>query len=476
MMTDRTAQQPLRMARPERSSQPSSTTKLWGFGLVALCALALAGCASFGGETTASTSRGGGDGIDDSRLGVAASPLVATRNSDIPRGGGRDQIGRPYTIAGVTYRPHADPDYDRTGMASWYGPGFHGRLTANGEVYDQYALSAAHPTLPLPSYVRVTNLSNDHSVVVRVNDRGPFSNNRIIDLSQRAADVLDMRNQGVARVRVEYMDRAPLHGQDVEWLEASIRVPGRRITNDSVVLAQAPVVAPTPAPATPQRPVRPVGPTPTIANALVSSPILASTQAQGAPLSLAPPSRTPTFAPAAPGTVPGAPIPSATIGFRALETAETVTRAVPLAAGFVQRNRDTHAQQARIDGAHARAATQALDAANALALQSEVMRYASSAQVQAPSLEAAAPATVSSAALATIQIGIFGDPANVARLRNALDDQGRVVTETLQRGGRTLTQVTLEVPVAGDAEAQRVLQSLARQGYTDAYLSGLDGA
>ena len=93
------------------------------------------------------------------------------------------RIGKPYQILGSWYEPKDDPNYDRTGMASWYGAAFHGRMTANGEIFDSAAISAAHPTLPLPSYVRVTNLENDRSIVVRVNDRGPFRHKRLIDVS-----------------------------------------------------------------------------------------------------------------------------------------------------------------------------------------------------------------------------------------------------------------------------------------------------
>ena len=112
----------------------------------------------------------------------------------------------------------------QVGIASWYGPGFHGRRTANGEVYDMFALSAAHPTLPLPSYVRVTNLANGRSVVVRVNDRGPYHDNRLIDLSVRTAKLLGFYDQGVAKVRVEYISRAALNGSDDTKLAQSLRV------------------------------------------------------------------------------------------------------------------------------------------------------------------------------------------------------------------------------------------------------------
>ena len=123
-------------------------------------------------------------------------------------------VGEPYDVAGVKYYPREDPSYDRTGRASWYGELFHGRRTANGEIYDMDRLSAAHPTLPLPVYAQVTNLQNGRSIVVRVNDRGPFANDRVIDLSRRSADALGFRRRGTADVRVKYLRRAPLSGDD----------------------------------------------------------------------------------------------------------------------------------------------------------------------------------------------------------------------------------------------------------------------
>ena len=153
-------------------------------------------------------------------FGVKGSPRVTNRVS-VRKGGGRYQIGKPYTIRGKKYFPKLDPNLRQTGLASWYGPNFHGRLTANGEVYDQYGLSAAHPTMPLPSYAKVTNLENGSSITVRVNDRGPFSKSRVIDLSARAAQLLGYTKQGVAKVKVEYAGKAPLHGLDEKVLVAS---------------------------------------------------------------------------------------------------------------------------------------------------------------------------------------------------------------------------------------------------------------
>jgi len=123
----------------------------------------------------------------------------------------RYKVGTPYQIAGVWYYPREEPDYDQTGIASWYGANFHGRLTANGEIFDRTIISAAHPTLPMPVNVRVTNLDNGRSIVVRINDRGPFMRGRIIDLSEQAADLLGFRQQGLARVRVSFISRADLN-------------------------------------------------------------------------------------------------------------------------------------------------------------------------------------------------------------------------------------------------------------------------
>ena len=122
-----------------------------------------------------------------------------------PQGDGVYKVGQPYQINGIWYHPEEDFNYDKVGVASWYGPGFDGQLTANGEIYDQNALTAAHPTLQMPSLVRVVNLENGRSVVVRINDRGPFARDRIIDVSHRAAELLGFLDQGTARVRVQVL-------------------------------------------------------------------------------------------------------------------------------------------------------------------------------------------------------------------------------------------------------------------------------
>ncbi len=126
-----------------------------------------------------------------------------------PKGFAKQKIGAPYEVAGRWYVPFAEPNYDEVGVGSWYGPQFHGKLSAVGEVFDQDALTAAHPTLPIPSLARVTNLENGRSIVVRINDRGPFVDDRIIDLSKQSATVLGYKDNGTAKVRVQYMGFAP---------------------------------------------------------------------------------------------------------------------------------------------------------------------------------------------------------------------------------------------------------------------------
>lgn len=185
----------------------------------------------------------------DPKYGVSSSPRVVDFGEAVPKGGGTYRVGKPYVVAGKTYVPEEDPNYRAEGMASWYGDAFHGRLTANGEVFDMTSLTAAHPTLPLPSYARVTNMANGKSVIVRVNDRGPYHGNRLIDVSNTAAKLLEFRENGVGRVRVEYVGRAPLEGSDDRQLMATLRTGQPAPAPSSVRIASAnafvPDIAPT---------------------------------------------------------------------------------------------------------------------------------------------------------------------------------------------------------------------------------------
>jgi rare lipoprotein A len=183
-----------------------------GAAAVAACVL-LASCASSGKFASRV----------DPKYGVSSSPRVVELGEPVPKGGGTYRVGKPYTVAGRVYVPEEDINYREEGLASWYGNDFHGRLTANGEVFDMGSLTAAHPTLPMPCYARVTNISNGKSLIVRVNDRGPYHGNRLIDVSNRASELLEFKSNGVARVRVEYVGRAPLEGSDDSQLMATLR-------------------------------------------------------------------------------------------------------------------------------------------------------------------------------------------------------------------------------------------------------------
>jgi rare lipoprotein A len=167
------------------------------------------------------------------------SPRVVEEGEPVPKGGGMYRVGKPYSVNGRTYVPAENPSYRIEGVASWYGRDFHGRLTANGEIYDMHSISAAHTTLPLPCYVRVTNLDNGRSIVVRVNDRGPYHRNRVIDLSIGTAKALDFYSRGLARVRVEYVGAAPIEGSDDTMLMATLREGSPAPAPSKVMIAAA---------------------------------------------------------------------------------------------------------------------------------------------------------------------------------------------------------------------------------------------
>lgn len=207
----------------------SATLKrLAPFGASAVLCLALANCSN--------------SSHVDPRYGVSASPRVVGEGEPVPKGGGVYRVGQPYVVAGRVYVPEDNPRYQATGLASWYGDDFHGRLTANGEVFDLNGISAAHPTLPLPSYARVTNLSNGRSIIVRVNDRGPYHGDRIIDVSTRAANLLDFHSRGTAWVRVDYVGRAPIEGSDDRILAATLRQDEPAPPPNTIRLAATPLV------------------------------------------------------------------------------------------------------------------------------------------------------------------------------------------------------------------------------------------
>jgi rare lipoprotein A len=185
---------------------------------------------------------------------VAACATRPVENAvTVPPNAGVYKIGKPYQIEGTWYYPQEQPDYDETGIASWYGPTFYGRRTANGEPFDAAGLTAAHRTLPMPVNVRVTNLENGKTLILRVNDRGPFAKGRILDVSERAAKLLGFYGNGSARVRVTYVSRGDLpNGQpqpDETPVEVASAVPAAPTSKVDVGTLQsvpgASVAAPT---------------------------------------------------------------------------------------------------------------------------------------------------------------------------------------------------------------------------------------
>ena len=214
--------------------------RVGGFVLVGVT---IAGCAM---PPDPKHARGNGkEYFSQAQYGRASQRVVAD-GAPVPHGGGQYLVGHPYTIAGRTYYPSENDSYTAVGMASWYGSAFQGRRTANGEIYDMSSITAAHPTMPLPSYARVTNLGNNRSIIVRVNDRGPYSGGRVMDLSSRVADLLEFKGAGTAHVKVEYVGRASIDGSDDSKLVATLRTDGAPATLDGVtpVMVASAVLAP----------------------------------------------------------------------------------------------------------------------------------------------------------------------------------------------------------------------------------------
>jgi len=194
-----------------------------GIVLIAM-ALAIAGCASH--KHTAKRDPFAGQG----------SPIYPGKGP-VPWGGGRYFVGKPYQVAGEWFTPKEQPGYDKKGVASWYGEDFNRRKTSNSEWFDMNRLTAASATLPLPSYVKVTNLDNGREVVVRVNDRGPFVDTRIMDLSKAAADELGYLNKGTTKVRVQFIGPAPLNDNGGKHLMAMNTELERGTPNRSLIAA-----------------------------------------------------------------------------------------------------------------------------------------------------------------------------------------------------------------------------------------------
>ncbi|WP_084798417.1 septal ring lytic transglycosylase RlpA family protein [Pleomorphomonas koreensis] len=416
----------------------------------------------------------------DPRYGVAPSPRVVAMGEAVPKGGGRAMVGKPYRIAGKTYVPKIDPDYKVVGLASWYGTDFHGRRTANGEVFDSASISAAHPTMPLPSYARLTSLATGRSVIVRVNDRGPFHSNRVLDMSQRAADMLGVKQAGVAKVRVEYVGPAATEGDDTAFLLASYRGPSLQqpeADKPNVMVAAVEALpgvktmmhvfggsdAPKPAPAAAAPIVTAAATTadlvgsPAPAIDVVPLPRPAETfdyvtiaSADPADFIAAPqvaalaPALEPTFAPVVPLPQPRMSYsdPDANAFQPTVMFGDTVLPPLPPNASGYAADRVSQAYQA-VDG---------VEAGTGLSeLVSKLEGMAGKPAVARP----AGP---------VVQLGVFGNPDNVARVSGALASYGTPVVTDVTVGGRDMKLMRLTALTATPDEAIAAAEAAGVQG------------
>ncbi|SON55920.1 RlpA-like protein precursor [Hartmannibacter diazotrophicus] len=421
-----------------------------------LTTLALAACSSGPDQILTRTSA-----KLDPKLGVKPSPRVVADGNPIPKGGGRSMVGKPYVVAGKRYVPRLNPDYAAVGLASWYGSAFQGRYTANGEIYDMNHLSAAHTTMPLPSYARVTSLDTGRSVIVRVNDRGPFHGKRIMDLSKRAADMLGVRQAGVAKIKVAYVGPAPTEGDDTRYLMASYRgpdgvvpggtMPGTTLASNDKALPGVDVPTASrksaPAPLTqvarlnvlpPERPMDgvevyaivasnadPVDAFLTSSGTMVASADIVTPQAQVTNASYTVPTQGPAFvqkvsyAPSAEPAVSDAGNPFGTF--------VPTPREMPSM-------RNSYAED-RINQAY----SAVTDVGQGLSLSQLQARLKTEATTTSP----VAVSAGGNASSPVIELGSFSDAANADRLTAALSHLGDVAVDDFVANGRTLKRVRL---------------------------------
>jgi rare lipoprotein A len=359
-----------------------------------------------------------------------ASPRIATAGP-MPRGGGHAVVGVAYNVAGKTYTPTDTPSFTQVGLASWYGDAFHGRLTANGEVYDVNGLTAAHPTLPLPSYVRVTDMENGRSIIVRVNDRGPFASDRIIDVSERVAGILGFQDDGTAKVKLDYIGPARMDGLDDGMLLASYRGPAVGGSTDGSMLAWL----------KPNQQQAVAKPSVVLASATAPLPRIR-------PLNVAPPS-----------AASGAPMAIDSFSSDDGSGADPLAPLI-LRAGMVS----SYASPAPL--------TAAQGAADALAggttLQADLAAAARRAAARMDGQAAAASVAASITDGATIQLGAFGDPANASRIAASFGRYGAVASVPETGGSRPLTVVRVALNAGVDAAS--VLDAAKAAGLSGAFI------
>jgi rare lipoprotein A len=327
---------------------------------------------------------------------------------------GTYKLGKPYQVAGVWYYPAEDPSYDVKGIASWYGPNFHEKYTANGEIFDQNGLSAAHKTLPLPSIVQVTNLDNGRSIKVRINDRGPFVGDRVIDMSRRAAQLLGFERQGTAKVEVRYIMADSLQAQSIArnngTPEPIDEPPPTAVPSGVVVATALSGSAAAPVHYTPTLPVAPPS-------------------YQATPSSLPPPPPMPSYAA----------IPSEPMSPAAPESLAPAPGPAPIPASQVPSDMSPPPQTLEAELAHEPKLPQAV------------------------SYQPVKPSNI------YIQAGAFRDQDGVMRTKAMLDGLGHVTVTGITVNGQYLYRVRLG-PIATVQEADKLLDQAHAAGATDAKL------
>ena len=413
-------------------------------------------------------------------LAMAGGLNISTAQTKLapsPTGQTRYVIGKPYQFDGVWYRPAVDDGYDQTGVASIYPARWAGLATTSGEVYDQNAITAAHKTLPLPSMARVTNLENGRSIVLRINDRGPFVDTQIIELSPAAAELLGIPNQATARVRVQIM------AAESAALAASLGGDAVGRSGGTVPPAPAPVVKVTSLPmltgpaAQALKPVLvPTPPTPT------PTPIAAPTPPLVAPVAALPPTQAPVIPPTLVAPEPAKPVAALP------PTQPPVTPPTPVAPEPAKPVVAPTVTQAPL-------VPLALKAAPPTAVSVRIVNTVAPAASKPPPVSpppeppvsgsgltastGTAPSPLTPAAVKAlpvdlpaqifIQTGAFKAPTEAEQLRIKLADMGKTkIVPT--RLGTTQFNAVLLGPISSMAEAHRLLKQIAAMGYPDAVL------
>ncbi len=419
-------------------------------------------------------------------LALAAASLAACAGGPKPQVGVNGEptshytgykVGKPYEVKGVWYYPKDQPNYDEIGIASWYGEQFHNHYTADGEVFDMAMPSAAHKTLPLPSLVEVTNLANGRTVIVRVNDRGPFVGNRVIDMSKAAADELGFVATGVTKVRVRYVGQAP-PPPEPKQTQALNKLP--KAPSSLPSLPSLPALPPLAPP--------PMAPPPTIVPIIapIVAPILLGGGAAGGlpgasgggSVPAAPPvtqTQLPAIQNASPpsyvaSTAPPATTPSNT----GLTDVDSLLNGASGGGGT-----GTGGSSVASSGGGTPAAaapnnnTLASSAAAAMPMAASAAAAASAAGSAASG--AAAPAAAGAPAVApgglAVQAGVFSNPANAAHLAERLAGSGAPQVEPFERNGQTLYRVVVR-GLPNQTTAQAAASRAVSLGAPDAHIIG----